>query len=60
MTPDDPWRAVRSPFQLPADWAPTEGSCSRCGEPAIENAQMWWHDGPSCHRYDTAFIPDPE
>ena len=59
MTQDDPWRAVRAPFQLPDTWAPTEGECSRCHQPAISNNGLWWHDGPSCQRHDTQFIPDP-
>jgi len=55
---DDEWRAIRAPFQLPADWHPVEGQCSRCHQPAICNGDMWWHDGASCQRHDTQFIPE--
>jgi hypothetical protein len=59
LTQDDPWRAIRAPFQLPADWHPAEGTCSRCHQPAISNDGVWWHDGASCQLYDARFIPEP-
>lgn len=59
MTEDDPWRAVRAPFRLPATWAPMFGVCSRCGEDAIENDGLWWHDHGTGCGLRAEFIPDP-
>lgn len=57
---DDPWRAVRAPFQLPATWQPTFGTCSRCGRDAIRNDGLWWHDDGHGCGLRAEFVPEPE
>lgn len=58
--PDDPMRAVHSPFVHPADWHPLFGTCSRCGGDALLAEDRWWHDGPSCpaNGPTAEFLPD--
>lgn len=59
MTQDDPWRAVRAPFQLPDTWQPDYGTCSRCHQDAVSNDGRWWHDGGHSCNLRAEFIPDP-
>ena len=58
--PADRWHALDAPFTPLADWDPTPGTCSRCGQPVWLGEQRWWHKGDPCpSRGRTAeFLPD--